>query len=112
MLLVVVTLSMMTTPLLMQAIDRILARRYNAKGEEEETPYVEDDDPQVIIVGFGRFGQVIGRLLMANKMRITVLERDVSAVGVLRRYGYQVYYGDATELELLRAAGAEKPSRS
>ncbi len=60
------------------------------------------------IVGFGRFGQVIGRLLMANKMRITVLERDVSAVGVLRRYGYQVYYGDATELELLRAAGAEK----
>ncbi|HFF8980980.1 glutathione-regulated potassium-efflux system protein KefB [Serratia marcescens] len=107
-LLVVVTLSMMTTPLLMQAIDRILARRYNAKGEDEETPYVEDDDPQVIIVGFGRFGQVIGRLLMANKMRITVLERDVSAVGVLRRYGYQVYYGDATELELLRAAGAEK----
>ena len=108
MLLVVVTLSMMTTPLLMQAIDRILARRYNAKDEDEETPYVEDDDPQVIIVGFGRFGQVIGRLLMANKMRITVLERDVSAVGVLRRYGYKVYYGDATELELLRAAGAEK----
>ena len=66
----------------------------------------------MIIVGFGRFGQVIGRLLMANKMRITVLERDVSAVGVLRRYGYQVYYGDATELELLRAAGAEKASRS
>lgn len=56
-LLVVVTLSMMTTPLLMQAIDRILARRYNAKDEDEETPYVEDDDPQVIIVGFGRFGQ-------------------------------------------------------
>lgn len=106
-LLVVVTLSMMTTPLLMQAIDRILARRYNAKGEEEETPYVEDDDPQVIIVGFGRFGQVIGRLLMANKMRITVLERDVSAVGVLRRYGYQVYYGDATELELLRGGRRE-----
>ena len=51
---------------------------------------------------------MIGRLLMANKMRITVLERDVSAVGVLRRYGYKVYYGDATELELLRAAGAEK----
>ncbi|MBC3232057.1 glutathione-regulated potassium-efflux system protein KefB [Serratia fonticola] len=109
-LLVVVTLSMMTTPLLMQIIDRILARRYNAKDEDEdeEAPYVADDDPQVIIVGFGRFGQVIGRLLMANKKRITVLERDVSAVGVLRRYGYKVYYGDATELELLRAAGAAK----
>lgn len=107
-LLVVVTLSMMTTPLLMQGIDRILVRRYNAQEGDDEAPYVEDDDPQVIIVGFGRFGQVIGRLLMANKMRITVLERDVSAVGVLRRYGYKVYYGDATELELLRAAGAEK----
>ncbi|CNJ62501.1 glutathione-regulated potassium-efflux system protein KefB [Yersinia aldovae] len=107
-LLVVVTLSMMTTPLLMQVIDRILVRRYNAQEESDEKPFVEDNDPQVIIVGFGRFGQVIGRLLMANKMRITVLERDVSAVSVMRKYGYKVYYGDATELELLRAAGAEK----
>lgn len=107
-LLVVVTLSMMTTPVLMQVIDRILARRYNAQEESDEKPFVEDNDPQVIIVGFGRFGQVIGRLLMANKMRITVLERDVSAVSVMRKYGYKVYYGDATELELLRAAGAAK----
>jgi len=108
-LLVVVTLSMVTTPLLMQVIDRILVRRYNNKtDEDDEKPYVEDDEPQVIVVGFGRFGQVVGRLLMANKKRITVLERDVSAVSVLRRYGYKVYYGDATELELLRAAGAEK----
>lgn len=107
-LMVAVTLSMITTPLLMQGIDRILVRRYNAADEHEEKPFVEDDDPQVIVVGFGRFGQVIGRLLMANEMRITVLERDVSAVNTLRRYGYKVYYGDATELELLRAAGAEK----
>lgn len=107
-LLVIVTLSMVTTPLLMQLVDRILEKRYNAQEENEEAPFVEDDDPQVIIVGFGRFGQVIGRLLMANKMRITVLERDVSAVSMMRRYGYKVYYGDATELELLRAAGAEK----
>lgn len=85
-----------------------MARRYNAKDEDAETPHVEDDAPQVIIVGFRRFGQMIGRLLMANKMRITVLERDVSAVSVLGRYGYKVYYGDATELELLRAAGAGK----
>lgn len=107
-LLVVVTLSMITTPLLMQVIDHILVRRYNAIDEDAERPYVKDDEPQVIIVGFGRFGQVVGRLLMANKMRITVLDRDVDAVGVLRRYGYKVYYGDATDLELLRAAGAEK----
>jgi len=106
-LLVTVTLSMMTTPLLMKVIDKILFHRYNTGEESEEKPHVEDDQPQVIVVGFGRFGQVIGRLLMANKMRITVLERDVSAVSLMRRYGYKVYYGDATELELLRAAGAE-----
>lgn len=106
-LLVTVTLSMMTTPLLMKVIDKILFHRYNTGEESEEKPHVEDDQPQVIVVGFGRFGQVVGRLLMANKMRITVLERDVSAVSLMRRYGYKVYYGDATELELLRAAGAE-----
>ncbi|WP_181457812.1 NAD-binding protein, partial [Lonsdalea populi] len=106
-LLVTVTLSMMVTPLLMQLIDRILARRYNATEESAEKHYVEDDEPQVIVVGFGRFGQVIGRLLMANKMRITVLERDISAVSLMRSYGYKVYYGDATSVDLLRSAGAE-----
>ncbi len=107
-LLVVVTLSMMTTPLLLKYVDGILVRRYNAQEESDEKHFVEDNEPQVIIVGFGRFGQVVGRLLMANKMRITVLERDISAVGLMRSFGYQVYYGDATRLELLRAAGAEK----
>ncbi|WP_312241388.1 glutathione-regulated potassium-efflux system protein KefB [Pantoea sp.] len=105
-LLVTVTLSMMTTPLLMQGVDRILARRFNEPDDESEKPFVEDDQPQVIVVGFGRFGQVVGRLLMANNKRVTVLERDISAVSLMRKYGYKVYYGDATELELLRAAGA------
>ncbi|PHM64756.1 putative cation:proton antiport protein [Xenorhabdus stockiae] len=107
-LLVVVTLSMMTTPLVMTLVERILTSRYNTQPESSETPFVEDNAPQVIVVGFGRFGQVVGRLLMANKIRITVLERDVSAIGTLRRYGYKVYYGDASELELLRSAGADK----
>ncbi|PEI04632.1 glutathione-regulated potassium-efflux system protein KefB [Pantoea agglomerans] len=106
MLLVTVTLSMMTTPLLMKGIDRLLARRFNEPDENAEKHFVEDDQPQVIVVGFGRFGQVIGRLLMANNKRITVLERDISVVSLMRKYGYKVYYGDATELELLRAAGA------
>ncbi len=106
-LLVTVTLSMMTTPLLMKLVDKQLSRRLNPADDEDEAPWVEDDKPQVIVVGFGRFGQVIGRLLMANKMRITVLERDISAVNLMRKYGYKVYYGDATQLELLRSAGAE-----
>lgn len=105
-LVVTVTLSMMTTPLLMQAIDKILTRRINDGEDHDEKPFVDDDQPQVIVVGFGRFGQVVARLLMANQKRITVLERDISAVSLMRKYGYKVYYGDATELELLRAAGA------
>lgn len=54
---------------------------------------------------------MIGRLLMANKMRITVLERDISAVNLMRKYGYKVYFGDATQLELLRAAGLRTHNR-
>lgn len=108
MLLVVVTLSMMTTPPLMQLLDRLLAQRLNPPEESTEAPYVADDEPQVILVGFGRFGQVIGRLLMANQTRVTVLERDVSVVSMMRRYGYKVYYGDATQLDLLQAAGAQR----
>lgn len=106
-LLVTVTLSMMTTPLLMQGIDKILIQRFNETDDQGEKPFVENDKPQVIVLGFGRFGQIVGRLLIANKKHITVLERNISAVSLMRRYGYKVYYGDATQLELLRAAGAE-----
>lgn len=105
-LLVTVTLSMMTTPLLMKGIDKWLSRRLNGPEENDEKPWVEDDKPG----GCRRlwpFGQVIARLLMANKMRITVLERDIGAVNLMRKYGYKVYYGDATQVELLRSAGAE-----
>ena len=107
-LLVVVTLSMMTTPLVMQLIDAYLNRRYNQQPTSTEKPFVEDTNPHVILVGFGRMGQVVGRLLMANKVNITVLEQDVTAISTMRRYGYTVYYGDARELQLLRSAGADK----
>ena len=108
-LLVIVTLSMITTPLLMKLVDLILVRRFNNQDDENrEKHYVEDDEPQVILVGFGRFGQVVGRLLMANNMRVTVLEKDISVVSLTRSYGYKVYYGDSNDLELLRAAGAER----
>ncbi len=98
-LLVTVTLSMMTTPLLMKLVDKWLSRQFNGPEEEDENRGSTMINP-VIVVGFGRFGQVIGRLLMANKMRITVLERDISAVNLMRKYGYKVYYGDATQVDL------------
>lgn len=104
-LLVVVSISMVTTPLILQVQDVWFKRTINQESMQSD---VEDRDPKVIIAGFGRFGQVIGRLLYANKIRLTVLESDASQIKLLRKFGYKVYYGDATQLDLLRAAGAEK----
>ncbi|SJN57556.1 Glutathione-regulated potassium-efflux system protein KefC [Vibrio ruber DSM 16370] len=104
-LLVVVSLSMVTTPLLLSIQKRWFAREFNSA--DDLTVDVENNDPRVIIAGFGRFGQIVGRLLFANKIKVTILESDASQIKLLRKYGYQVFYGDATNLELLRAAGAE-----
>ncbi|MFC1236915.1 glutathione-regulated potassium-efflux system protein KefB [Vibrio sp. F74] len=106
-LLVVVSLSMVTTPLLLLAQKKwFSATINNDEGLAQED--VVDRNPRVIIAGFGRFGQVVGRLMYANKIRITVLESDASQIRLLRKYGYKVFYGDATQLDLLRAAGADK----
>lgn len=106
-LLVVVSISMMTTPLILLLQDRWFIHTFKSDDEALETDVI-DREPRVIITGFGRFGQVVGRLLFANKIRVTVLERDPSQIQFLRKFGYKVYYGDATQLDLLRAAGADK----
>ena len=106
--LVIVSLSMVTTPLLLAGQRRWFARELNQYKEDNLTSDVEDKEPRVIIAGFGRFGQIVGRLMFANKIDVTVLESDASQIRLLRKFGYQVFYGDAANLELLRAAGAEK----
>ncbi|WP_038175154.1 MULTISPECIES: glutathione-regulated potassium-efflux system protein KefB [Vibrio] len=107
-LLVVVSLSMVTTPLLLMAQSKWYARRLNIETETQLKSDVINKQPRVIIAGFGRFGQIIGRLMYANKIKVTVLESDASQIKLLRKYGYKVFYGDATQLDLLRAAGADK----
>ncbi|WP_305832021.1 glutathione-regulated potassium-efflux system protein KefB [Photobacterium leiognathi] len=107
-LLVVVSLSMMTTPLVLTLQNRWYVRGFQADVEPEPETDVVDRSPQVIITGFGRFGQVIGRLLFSNKIKVTILERDPSQIQFLRKFGYKVFYGDATQLDLLRSAGADK----
>lgn len=106
-LLVVVSLSMVTTPLLLLAQKKWFSATINID-EEMDRDDVINRNPRVIIAGFGRYGQVVGRLMYANKIRITVLESDASQINLLRKYGYKVFYGDATQLDLLRAAGADK----
>ncbi|KQH86499.1 glutathione-regulated potassium-efflux system protein KefB [Vibrio furnissii] len=107
-LLVVVSLSMVTTPLLLTAQRKWFARNLNVSGDDKLASDIVNKEPRVIIAGFGRFGQIVGRLMYANKIKITVLESDPSQIKLLRKYGYKVFYGDATHLELLRAAGADE----
>ena len=101
---IAVALSMATTPLLLLMHDKMLARR---AGAEREADAVSPEGP-VIIAGFGRFGQIVGRLLLANGIRPVVLDHDADQVDSLRKFGYRVFYGDATRLDLLEAAGARK----
>jgi len=66
---------------------------------------INDDGNQVIIAGFGRFGQIVGRLLHANNIGTTILEHDATQVETLRKYGFKVYFGDASHIDLLESAG-------
>jgi monovalent cation:proton antiporter-2 (CPA2) family protein len=104
----VVALSMALSPLAFAAYERINAliedRRVVAK---PETGPFDEDHPDVIVAGFGRFGQVAGRLLTANKFKTVVLDASIEHIELLRRFGRRVHYGDATRLDLLRQAGAE-----
>ena len=104
-----ITLSMLLTPLLILLADRwwipLLQRAFPRKRLEE---LAEPQDAPVIIAGFGRYGQIVGRLLHANGIEMTVLDHDAEQVDALRRFGFRVHYGDATRLDLLRTAGAAK----
>jgi glutathione-regulated potassium-efflux system ancillary protein KefC len=101
---IAVALSMAATPVLLLAHDRWLCR----KAEHERPPDAIDERAPVIIAGFGRFGQIVGRMLFANGIRAVVLDHDPDQIDMLRRFGYRVFYGDATRLDLLRAAGADR----
>jgi glutathione-regulated potassium-efflux system ancillary protein KefC len=100
-----VALSMAMTPLLLIAFDRLSARRAKT---ERAADVIDDDSPPVIIAGMGRYGQIVGRVLLAQDIPITVLDHDPDQIDTLRKFGYKVFYGDATRLDLLESAGAAK----
>jgi len=104
-----VALSMLLTPLLLVASDRWAARRaLQAAGQRTLTEISETQHAPVIIAGFGRYGQIVGRMMNANGLSATVLDHDVDAVEGVRKFGWPAFYGDATRLDLLRVAGADK----
>lgn len=110
----VVAISMTITPILLIINEKFIAPNFNTKMKEEEEQSAGDklgdfiQKNKIIIVGFGHFGSTVGRLLKVNGIQATVLDHDSDRVSLLRSHGFKVYYGDATRIEMLRAAGAEE----
>ncbi len=104
-LVVAVALSMLVTPLLLLFHERLLSPMMRKHRERREPDAIDEDNP-VIIVGYGRFGQIVGRLLKAQGFSITLLDHDSSQIELVRKFGNKVFYGDAARLDLLISAGA------
>ncbi|MGE6109685.1 monovalent cation:proton antiporter-2 (CPA2) family protein [Aeromonas sobria] len=106
----VVALSMALTPLLLILNDRVIQPWFDYRSQPDTPDHEQPQalDNPVIIAGFGRFGQIVGRLLHGHGIGTTILEQDASQIETLRKFGYQVFYGDASRLDLLHAAGAHK----
>jgi monovalent cation:proton antiporter-2 (CPA2) family protein len=102
----VVALSMVATPLLFATSEAVLLPRLLRTGAPAYDAIADDHAP-VIIAGFGRVGQIVGRVLRMQGIRFTALERDPGQVEVVRRFGSKIYFGDPSRPDLLRAAGAE-----
>jgi len=100
-----VTLSMAATPFLVLFNERVV-QHYLEERKEPEFDCIDEPGNPVIIAGFGRFGQIVGRLLRMKDIPFTALESDAAQIETIRRFGNKVYYGDASRLELLRAAKA------
>jgi voltage-gated potassium channel Kch len=106
-LVVVVSASMAVTPLLVTLNDKVLKIGCRA-GTPREFDTIDSRDHRVIIAGFGRVGQVVARILRTQKIPFTALEANFEQVDFVRKFGSKIYFGDASRLDLLHAAGADK----
>ena len=109
----VIAISMLLTPFLLLFNERVLEPKIGTKFKVKKKTNENLDghihnESDVIIVGFGHFGGTIGRMLKANNIKPIILDHDSERVDMLRKMGYEVYYGDATRIEVLKAAGIEK----
>ena len=101
-----VAASMLTTPLLMILYEKVIVPRL-ALSTPRAADLIDEQNP-VIVAGYGRFGQVVARLLNARGIGTTVVDHDPNQIELVRRFGQKAYYGDITRLDLLRSAGAAK----
>jgi voltage-gated potassium channel Kch len=101
----VVTLSMAATPFLMKLTERLEQRE-----ERSAAGFVGPEDSptsRAIVVGYGRFGQTVGQMLMAKKIAVTLIDMKPQQIEISEEFGSKVYYGDGTRVDLLRMAGGE-----
>jgi monovalent cation:proton antiporter-2 (CPA2) family protein len=103
-----VALSMAAAPLLLLVNDKLVQPRFQKIAPPREADEIDEHDNPVILAGFGRFGNIVGRLLRANGFATTVLDYDADQVETLRGFGLNSFYGDATRLDLLHSAGAAR----
>ena len=101
----VVATSMLTTPFLMMLFSRHMARQ---QMRDERSPDVINESNPIIVAGFGRFGQVVMRVLRGLGIKATVIDHDPAQIETLRRFGWKAYYGDATRMDLLESAGVAR----
>lgn len=107
-LLMVVTSSMLITPLLILLNEKLILPRFSSKENRPEEDEIETNENKLIIAGYGKFGIVIGRFLESNGIKSTILDYDPDNIYALRKFGHKVYYGDATRPDLLETAGISK----
>jgi monovalent cation:proton antiporter-2 (CPA2) family protein len=107
-LILVVVLSMVLTPVAIIIFERIIQPRLAESRGKRENDVIENADNPVIVAGFGRFGQVVSRLLKASGYESTLLDHDAGQIELTERFGNKVFYGDAANGELLRSAGADR----
>jgi monovalent cation:proton antiporter-2 (CPA2) family protein len=108
MLIIIIILSMASTPLLLALNEKIIRPRYIRNRNKRVPDEIPEGGNSIIIAGFGRFGLVVGRLLMANGFKVTILDSNPANVEILRKYGFKLFYGDVTRPEMLEAAGVKE----
>jgi glutathione-regulated potassium-efflux system ancillary protein KefC len=100
---VAVALSMATTPLLLLAFDRLVAPRLDARNVRDSDDITEHRN--IVVLGYGRFGQIVTRMLRAQGFETTLIDDDPAQIDLVRKFGVKVFYGDGSRLDLLHAAG-------
>ena len=103
-----VALSMAAAPFLLTLEEKLVRPQFQKCEPERVADEIDEHDNPVILAGFGRFGHIVGRLLRANGFGTTVLDHDADQVETLSKYGLKSFYGDASRLDLLQAAGAAR----